>query len=715
MNKFQTVLSACLLSGLTAQGQARLSPYAANALRTHTATTIKAAPEYAGGSIRAYIYMDKDTDRKILAELGVKLNLDLGHIATAQVPISSIKQLSLAKGVKYITTGHAIQPMMDKARPTVGADMMLAGTSLPQAYNGSGVVVGIIDAGFDYTHPAFRDATRTKLRIKRVWEQGTQTTTIAGASTPTPFGYGTEFDTDSEILAACTDREGNSHGTHVAGIAAGGDTASPYHGIATNSDIVLVSYGDLQDNNVNISDAIAYIYSYAKAEGKPCVINMSLGTQMGPHDGTSTFDSMADLLQGEGCLLIGSAGNFGAVPLHASATDQPLLTTIKYAKAPSNSNVGGDIDIWGEEGNAFSIRVAVLNKSTGEIVCQSDEYTTTADGTYQFTPASPTRGDITVSTETNPLNGKPHAFITSGITSMRTGNLIGISVTPANGKGTINMWADGSKVTLSDSGMDGYTNGDTERTLAEIGGTGKRIVSVGAFVTSHGAGQMFPSDAIGGIATFSSRGPAADGRMKPEITAPGTYIASSLSSYAAAAAGTEASSEVWNGRNYQYGYMEGTSMAAPFVTGVVAAWLQANPAMTPENLRDILAATATCDSFTGASEPLGGTWGYGKINAVEGVRKAIEQASNIGGISAEPQGSHTLTPSAGGWTVTSCGQQSYINITLTDTSGKTLRKITQRNIASGTAIQVPAAGMPRGIYIIKVCCGNGATAHKVVL
>ncbi len=58
----------------------------------------------------------------------------------------------------------------------------------------------------------------------------------------------------------------------------------------------------------SITDGIKYIYDYAESVGKPCVINMSLGYHIGPHDGTSTFDRICDELQGEGRLFGRSFG-----------------------------------------------------------------------------------------------------------------------------------------------------------------------------------------------------------------------------------------------------------------------------------------------------------------------------------------------------------------------------------------------------------------------
>lgn len=714
MNKFLIIFSTCLTMGLTVHGQARLSPYTINALRLHTPTTRSGSDNT---TIRAYINMGESANRTVLHKLGVKIDLDLGDIITARIPIKSIEELCKQKGVEYISIGNDVYPMMKDARQATGADDMMAGKGLSRPLDGSGVVIGIIDAGFDYTHPAFYDANRSTLRIKRVWEQATKATSIAGATTPKQFDYGMEFNSPEAILAAGTDKEGYSHGTHVAGIATGGDTANdnPYYGIAGKADIVLVSYGDLKESNVNISDAIAYIYDYAKSVDKPCVINMSLGTQMGPHDGTSPFDQVADRLQDKGRLLVGAAGNFGAVSLHTSTTGGTTVNTaINYAKAPSNSNVGGNVDIWGTKGQHFSVKLSVINKSTGQIVDQSEEYLIADNGgTYVFTPASPTRGNVMVSTEVNPFNGKPHALVTSGITSIRSSNLIGITVIP-QGEGRVDLWADGSNITLTDGGLEGFSAGDTNYTLAEIGGTGKRIISVGAFVTSHATGQQFPNDAIGDIASFSSKGPTIDERMKPDITAPGSYIVSSLSSYATAVPGTTASSEVWNGRTYQYGYMEGTSMAAPFVTGVVAAWLQAYPSMSPEDLRKILGETATTDRFTLTSMTENGTWGYGKIDALSGARKALEmEANGIVNVS-ENLHEYSVSRNENGWVVSPITDLRTIKIELMNLAGKKLLTEIHHSVGAGEHVTIPDDQLPQGMYVLRISTSGYPHSFKVM-
>lgn len=709
----------CLSLALAVSGQARLSPDFRSELAAGRIAKVQ-SKSFAGGKIYdTYIHFDNTSALSRIKALGISTGASIGNVVTARVPAEKLAALCEIEGVSYVETGAAVTPMMNNARAATGADAMMRGEGLSMGYKGDGVVVGIIDKGFDYTHPDFYDTDKSRLRICRVWEQTTENPGIAGAAKPEKYSYGTEFDTQDEILAAATDVQGNTHGTHVAGIAAGADMSgeNPYYGIAGEADIVLVSHKGDDFNTVNISDAIDYIYSYAASVGKPCVINMSLGSQMGPHDGTSTFDHVADGLQGKGRLLVGSAGNFGASKLHVRAAGgEPLNTTLNYMKAVS-ADTKGRVDVWGAAGTTFTVKISIMNKSTGKAVSVSEEYAVQADGsTYVFTPASPTRGEVIVATEVNPVNGKPHALITSAITSMRSAYVVGITVTPVGG-GKADLWADGSTVSFSNAGIEGWTDGDTECTIAEIGGTGKRIVSVGAFVTSHGSGQQYPDDVIGGIASFSSKGLSADGRMKPEITAPGSYIASSLSSYAQVQSGTSAHITQWNGKEYHYGYMEGTSMAAPFVTGVVAAWLQAWPEMEPEQLRDILEATAVNDEFTSSEATAPGAWGYGKINAYEGLKKALDMAasqgtgiSTVGGNAARDAVKNT----GDGWVICPAAASSVLTATLVDMSGKTIRTLTRSNVSAGEEVLLSAPNAGCGVYILRVVRDGSAASYKVL-
>ena len=94
-----------------------------------------------------------------------------GDIATARIPAGALEAAASLPDVAYVQTAVPVARMMDIVRPAVGADLVQAGSGLPRPFTGRGVVVGIIDAGFDYTHPNFRTPSG-ELRIRRVWEQG---------------------------------------------------------------------------------------------------------------------------------------------------------------------------------------------------------------------------------------------------------------------------------------------------------------------------------------------------------------------------------------------------------------------------------------------------------------------------------------------------------------------------------------------------------------
>jgi subtilisin family serine protease len=187
----------------------------------------------------------------------------------------------------------------------MGIDAIHNGQYLPQGYDGTGVVVGVIDIGFEYGHPSFYASDGTTYRVKRVWDQN-----ATSGTAPAGYSYGRELATQNDILAAQYSHNNESHGTHVAGIAAGsgGNTSATaaYRGIAPGADIVLVA---TTMTSSAILDGINYIRAYAASQQKPCVINMSIGSHVGPHDGTSAFDRACDdlfTLRPDSLLLVGS-------------------------------------------------------------------------------------------------------------------------------------------------------------------------------------------------------------------------------------------------------------------------------------------------------------------------------------------------------------------------------------------------------------------------
>ena len=666
--------------------------------------------------IGAYIIMEDGADPYSLEEYGVEVNMVLDSIVSARIPLDAIDNISTLDIIKKIDSGGRVKPKMDKAREAAKINNIISGIDLPSAYFGKDVVIGIIDCGIQLDHINFYDENGN-LRIKRFWNQPVSTGTP-----PEGYSYGSEYKTQAEIEAAGYDETSETHGNHVTGVAAGSYKGNEFYGVAPQSDIVFVSY-NYNDNTVgwnSISDAICYIYDYADSVGKPCVVNISLGDTYGPHDGCSIFDQVCDALQGEGKLIVGSAGNEGTNRQHIKKTftsTQDSLRTFVSLLTKYGSYYATQCDFYGEQNKEFKVKVCVVKTSNGNIVNETDIISSNNIGTHTFYLSKVNNigalASIQINCELYPGNNKPHVCVVGLASSVTTGYTLGFKVIGENGN-TVHAWTDDyySRFT-NKSNLEGWTPGDLESNIAEIGGTGKRIISVGAYKTKVYSSTSY----IGEISSFSSVGPTVDGRMKPDITAPGEYIVSSYSNYS-----TIVSNNATNisrgdtvnvdGVNYYWGTMRGTSMSTPIVAGTLALWLEANPNLTPEDVREIFSETAIRDSETG-SEP-NNTWGYGKLDAWNGLKKALELTGIEDSYTVSDKEAVKVFAYNGDAKVLFTQNVNNCSISIYDITGKCLYNSFVGNANAGEEVSV-SEKVANGIYIIKINGDNLSTATKIVL
>lgn len=709
-----------LLAPASALAQASLSPRTAIAVASPTLLKSPAAQAAAVGAASSQLsaYVTIDPAHTSWQQLGVTPIAENANTATVRLTLDALQRLAKQQGVEYIQITSGATQMLNLARQEAGTDQIHKGIDLPQAYTGAGVVVGVVDAGFDYMHAAFRRPADGALRIKRVWEQSA--TTLDGASAPAKYGYGIELNTPELIEKAQGDSDSNSHGTHVAAIAAGSDAYKDgaYVGNAPDADIVLVALDLNASTNADISNAVQYIFDYADEVGKPCVINLSLGNQDGPHDGTSTFDTMTDAMQGPGRLIVGAAGNHRTDAFHidhtfATADAAPLRTFVKYKVAPSNSVSGGTIEIWGEKGVDFTVDIAAYSTFNKKDARSTTVYP--AEGVTDVDFGKYATGTWKVASEVSPLNGKPHVVLTSALTSIRNNYAIALTVTPKTA-GRVNIWSDNTYLALESRDIEGFSAPDAaSSTLCEIGGTGKRILTVGSYTTrneytTNGGQQATLQETVGDLSSFSSYGPTVDGRMKPNITAPGCFIISAVSNNDASGNLMYAEYNENFGRYNQYGYMQGTSMASPFVAGIVATWLQAYPQLTPEQLHEIVQNTARKDSFTATAPD--SNWGYGKINALDGLRQCIEK-QETGCVSVAMPFDGTVRI-ADGNIVLGFARDTQATLGITSMTGSTLFSKQLGKRSAGETLSVAVPQLPKGVYLLSVKTPTATKTFKFV-
>ncbi len=675
-----------------------------------------------GDSIKAFIQITNTEAIAQIEALGGEIHSILtDHLITAVIPLHALPAITAIDMVEYVQAVSPVELKLDEARRVSGVDEAHNSQNKTNkgAFTGKGVVIGIVDAGFEYGHIAFYTSDKSASRVKRVWNQNS-----SAGKHPAGYNYGTEYSNSDEIAAARYDDYSTFHGTHVAGIAAGGDKESPYYGVAPDAELVFVSYGE---SDANIVDGVKYCFEYAESVGKPCVVNLSLGSHFGPHDGTSVIDRTFDEITGPGRIIVGACGNEAKYNLHAgkklTATDNQLKTMIGYENEADKRAI---LDVWGDAGATMSIKGVILDALKGQILAETKELSSVDNNgesdLLKVTSAEiGVDGWIGVAITVDPNNNRPNAFVQTQVTGMSTNRRVGIVVTGEEGD-EIHLW-NSSYGDLLNGNKRNWTAGDNNYTVGEIGGTGKSTISVGSYNTKlqyiddAGYTTVIRPEYTGNldsISIFSSIGPTLDNRMKPDVCAPGAVILAPASRYYMTAANElefAADITTHDSQNYYYHANLGTSMASPFVTGTVALWLQANPELTPSDVRYIINKSAKKDSYTG--DKSNNQWGAGKIDAYAGLLLAADPSS----IEELEMAMSLLKVNANRETKTlqfffaDDNGEHNLNVNAYDSMGR--HAATYHIDSNGQTVSTD--GIPHGLYILHVECNGTHRSIKVIL
>ena len=493
------------------------------------------------------------------------------RLYTGAIPRDAARYISLWPEVAYIEADRLTRPLLDVSGPVVLADVVhppgLPGWPPPfntDGVTGAGVFVGVVDSGLSGAHLDFHTAGQgTPLRVPHTY-----------VSPQLPVSQ-------SDPL---TDEEG--HGTHVTGIAAGNGFSSSgtYTGMAPDADILV---GKTSFFTSDIVIAVDNLMTFAG--NTPVAVNLSLGAPMGPHDGTSAFESGIDSLAagppGSRRIVAVSAGNERDKDEHFQATLPPFgLTTAPVTFAGLSSTTA---EFWADGDDRYTVTATM---GTETVTVPSGLSGSSAGGgiTVRNAVSQPPNGATLISVFFLPvLSGD-----TASIQLQRTRN---------GGSGKVDAYIDR---------IDGAFSTSTETGTITEPANADAVIAVGAFNTKIGGGAGL----VGDISDFSSLGPTRDGRIKPDLTAPGSLIYSARS--------LEASFDpIEIAPNDNYVILQGTSMSTPHVTGIAALVWQTNPALTGSQMRDRLRRTA--DPPTDGSQAPNNTWGTGKVNALRAVTESV--------------------------------------------------------------------------------------------
>ncbi|MEI8135846.1 MAG: S8 family peptidase [Bacteroidota bacterium] len=554
-----------------------------------------------------------------------KFNYSSGNIASITTNLSALSQLI---GNKIISYAEFIEPRKTLMNDTMVVKnnikpVKLGAAPLTMAYDGTGIVVGIIDSGTDFSHPDFKDALGNS-RIKFLWDQ----VPVVGSTIPQPYNYGIEW-TDTQINAnQCThnDMPHYGHGTHVCGIATGNGLANGTHeGIASKADIVVVAL-DFNKVGPTIADAVQYIFSKATLLGKPCVINASVGDYYGSHDGT---DLEAKLIENmvqnvPGRVMVAAAGNAGNLKHHVLTQPPSNDTSFTWIK---NSNATLNYWCYADTNNIKNVQISVgANRNTnfnlGITGFKAYNYGLTSIQSDTLKYNGNRIGIIKTSASINPY-GVYELYIKILADTLNLKWRI-----ESKGVGLHDAWnfdfiSSGLPSVSSYPWITKYVVPDLNKTIVTSFQCLNDVITVANYVnlnmyydvtnTLQSWAALNPGENINDLAASSSRGPTRDNKQKPDISATGAGVFSAMALGMQTNLLTNAPQVVAQGSLHVQG--GGTSAASPVVAGLSALFLQKYPTATSIQVKNAIINCAFSDSYTGAVLP-NYRWGYGKLDGL---------------------------------------------------------------------------------------------------
>jgi subtilisin family serine protease len=512
-----------------------------------------------------------------------------GEVRTAIVPMSRLGELASNPGVTRISAPRQLRPLLDIARPLVGVPKFRQNTGS----SGQGVIFGAVDSGLDVRHPAFAG------RVLSVWDQ-----------TMTGTGPGGDFPRLGRVLSGnemATSHDTVGHGTHVTGIATG--ALAPFEGVAPATDIIMVK---TNFQNTAIAEGVRWIFSEAKRLNRPCVVNLSLGGHGDAHDGSDDLSAAIDQEVGPGRIVVAAAGNEGTDSIHASKViSSSESAAFRIQLAPNSSQDTPAFFIlngWYSGAGTCEVR---LKSSTGEAT-PFQPVLSTDPTAVNYTLQNDQVSIATPPAALNP-NGDHQFFISVESASQISpvqGGVWSLEVRQSSGTpGEVHVWLLLPAEAKRNSGQFLPPEISFNYLVGSPGAAGE-VITVASYTSRNrwldSSGQ---TRAVGlmlnTISDFSSPGPRRDGALKPDVTAPGAMIISCLSS--ASITPDTGSSIVTQGFKVD----AGTSMATPFIAGVVALLLQSNPTLSPAEAKALLKQHSSVPGQAAGTHDL--KWGFGLL------------------------------------------------------------------------------------------------------
>lgn len=745
-----------------AQVEAKSQP-AANMVRS-----IRKAKETAADApLHAFLTLNDGFSADDLTEIpGLEIQGGRGPRLMVQFPREAVSALEASAAVKSIQLERPVNAKMNIARALSGVDYIHNREELPQAYTGKGVICALVDGGFDPNHVNFLNEDGTN-RIEnftyfRALSNGNVNTETYDAS------YMPNIDTETIETF---------HGTHTMGIMAGSyrgkvtagvldsddkgfaiaevkEIDNPYYGVAPDAGISAAA-GAGTDYYVALGINQILNYAYWKAGETnapvPVCLNLSIGSNIGPHDGSATLSRYIDEEVNYTdpkvpFIPVVSAGNEGDLPiaLHKTFAEgdtemKTILHSLDLFAGKYPNALYGQVYLYSDTDEPFEVQAIMYNKSRGAValqnalgavpegaakyLCSSSDYVTDSE-TDKVSPqlAKNFEGYLGVMAYNDESESGRYMAIIDMMLWRTEANIEGNYCIGLIAKGKpgqrIDAYCNGEWFDFSADGMadNGFLDGMMDGTISDVA-CGKNIIVVGSYnarnywanvdgTVAGYDGDLFSNNKV---SDFTSWGTLADGRKLPHVCAPGATIISSSNEYYIQGNnvkdGNLQATFTDGTRRYSWHQCVGTSMSTPVVTGSIALWMQADPTLTVEQIREIIAKTATVDDDVRSGNPV--QWGAGKFNAYAGLKEVLSRQASINGVGADNASDLMIIRRDGEIEVTLPGA-SEVTARLFAASGAQVRTVN----ASGNTAVISTDGLAKGVYIVNV---NGLRSAKIII
>ena len=679
-------------------------------------------PARGGSEVCAFVRVGGD-GRGVLRAMGCRPLAQWGDIYIASIPLRSLPALSLHPQVERIEARQTNSLLMDTTTVVLGATKAHRGDALPHAFTGQGVVVGVEDIGFDLTHPNFYSRDLTEYRIKRFWDFLSVDT--VGSS----LYVGADYVTEEALKAYAHSRDAGiqSHGTHTLGSAAGSGYDTEYRGMAPEADICLVNNAVSEDlvliDSVDVdkftyaTDCLGfkYIFDYADAVGKPCVVSFSEGSSMDFRGDDVLFYAILDSITGPGHILVASAGNSGQLTTHVCKPAGMASTSVTLLSSGSTAYFSAK-----GVSDRYTLRFR-LQGTDGAL----EERPVTVEMVYGMPDSLLTDtllvGEkpyyITASCYPSSFNSKENVLEVILQTDKNLGRDYFAGVDIVGEEAEVHLFRGVGYLLPADKAL-----GDNAYSLHSPS-SAPSVISVGATGYRTGVvnylGEYMPYDmgTSGVRSAYSSVGPTFDGRIKPDVMAPGTNVISSYSSYYLEASpdANDIKSDVahfdFQGRTYAWNANSGTSMSTPVVAGAIALWLEAKPDLSPEDVLDVIAKTSR--HYDPSLEYPNNFYGYGEIDAYAGLLYILG-IDRIEGISTHQPKEVAFSFRDGRLSLAFEREITQpVTIRVYDTAGMLMMR--HQHMPEGNQLHVDLSRLPKGVYAVQVDGSDDASTGSTLV